>query len=217
MCWNKEISMATFILAIIGVVYLWKRDGANDRWIAIFAGTIALIQLAEFFMWSDLSCGKMNKYASIFALIVLAFEPLMNMIGGAYFSHTPNKRILKYMLVAYLLFIIFAYITQIHNKQLNFCATSICNKPNNLNGFLNDKMCNLKWFFMDNINNKIGIIWIMFLMIPFLTMTPKLQGIILFTLGFVTFGMAALTNNAAQGSLWCWFSIGLIFYKILAG
>ena len=216
MCWNKQVSLVTFIFAIIGIIYLWKRNAPNDRWIAVFAGTIALIQLAEFFMWSDLTCGKINKYASIFALLVLAAEPLMNMVGGIYFSNTPNKRILKYMLIAYLIFITFTYITQLHNKPRFLCGASMCgSSPNKPNAFLNDKSCNLKWFFMEGISAKLGIIWILFLLLPFLMMTPRFQGLIIFALGFFTLGLASVVNNAAIGSVWCWFSIGLILYKIL--
>lgn len=218
MCWNRQVSLITFIFAIIGVIYLWQRNAPNDRWIAVFAATIALIQLAEFFMWSDPACGKINKYASIFALIVLAAEPLMNMVGGIYFSNSPNKRILKFILIAYLIFIAITYFTQIKGKPRTLCGTSLCETgASNLSGFMADKSCNLKWYFMENINSKLGIIWILFLLLPFLTMTPRLQGMILFALGLVTLGLASVVNSAAVGSLWCWFSIGLILYKILAG
>lgn len=214
MCWNKEVSIATFVLAIIGVIYLYKRNGPNDRWVAIFAATVAMIQLAEFFMWSDTSCGTINKYASMFALLILAMEPLMNMIGGIYFSTTPYKSILKYMLLAYILFIIFYFLTQIYRKETVWCGTSAC-PPNPINSFAIDKGCNLEWYFLKNKNNKLGIIWILFLMLPFLTMTPHYQGIILFILGFVTFYMAHIINNVAIGSLWCWLAIIVIYVKIL--
>ena len=153
-----------------------------------------------------------------FALIVLAIEPLMNMIGGIYFSNTSNISILKYMLIAYLIFIIFTYFLQIYGKQTIFCGTSSCTPGNNslLDGFTKNKSCNLMWFFMKEINPKIIMIWILFLLMPALTMVPKYQGLILFVFGFATLGMASIVNNAAIGSLWCWFAIGLILYKIVA-
>jgi hypothetical protein len=216
MCWNKEVSLATFVLAIVGVIYLYRRNGPNDRWVAVFAAVIAMIQLAEFFMWSDLACGNMNKYASMFALLVLALEPFMNMIGGIYFSNTSYKHILKYMLVAYIIFIAFIYFTQVHGKNIDWCGTSTCD-PNAMqsNGFLNNKSCNLQWFFTKQFNSKMGIIWVLFLMLPFLTMTPMIQGIILLTLGFISYAMASVATNAAMGSLWCWLAIAIIYVKIL--
>lgn len=218
MCWNKEVSITTFIIAAIGVFYLYFRNKENDRWVAIFAGTIAMIQLAEYFMWDNNDCGnKINKYASIFALLVLALEPLSNIIGGLYFSNTPYKKILKYMLLSYIIFMIFFYFSQIYNKKIDWCGSSQCNDSNitsnNNSSAIPD--CNLKWLFIGGFNYKLIIIWIMFLLIPFLTMTPEFHGILLVALGILTYGMAALINPAARGSIWCWLAIGIIFSQII--
>ena len=216
MCWNKKVSMATFVLAIIGVIYLYNRNNPNDRWVALFAATIAMIQLAEYFMWSDLACGSINKYASMFALLVLAMEPLMGMVGGIYFSNTKYKNILKYMLFAYLIFIGYSYFTLYYQKKIPWCGTSLCGeKSNQVSGFVNDKYCNLRWLFNEHIDSKTGIIWMLFLTIPFLTMTPMYQGIVIFALGFITRAMSSTSTYAAQGSLWCWLGISVIYFKII--
>lgn len=224
MCWSKEISMATFVLAIVGSIYLFKRNNPNDRWIALFAITVAMIQLAEFFMWSDQTCNNFNKYASMFALLILALEPLMGMLGGIYLSDTPNKNILRYMLFAYIIFIAYVYFSKVYGQNITWCGTSNCSpaaqtlqsiKSNNL--VANGKACNLRWFFMDTMDTKTVIIWILFLMLPFLTMTPRYQGIIIVLFGLITFGMAHITNSNVVGSLWCWLAIGVIYLKILIG
>ncbi len=216
MCWSKRVSMITFIVAILGSIYLYKRNRPNDRWVAVFAATIGMIQLAEFFMWSDLGCGSVNKYASMFALFILALEPLMSMIGGLYFSDTSRKAILRIMLFIYVLFIVYVFFAYVYRKQITWCGTNTCGDiSNEITGFFNPKACNLRWFFMDNFINIIGIIWTVFLLIPFLAMTPTIQGAILMSIGLITFVIAAYANTAAQGSLWCWFAIIIIFYKIL--
>jgi hypothetical protein len=201
---------------MLGAIYLYRRNGPNDRWIAVFGATFGMIQLAEFFMWSDLGCGKMNKYASMFALLILAAEPLMNMVGGIYFSNSPDKKILRYMLLAYICFILFMYFTQIRGKPRDWCGTSLCqSNPNIAAGFSTDKMCNLEWYFTNGINPKMIVIWVLFLMLPLLAMTPKMYGIVIFTLGFAMLAISSLANNAAQGSIWCWLAVGLIYGKIL--
>ncbi|AVL94593.1 hypothetical protein ma207 [Moumouvirus australiensis] len=214
MCWSKEISFITFVFAMVGVIYLYKRNKPNDRWIALFAGTIAMIQFAEYFMWSDQTCGKINKYASILALFILVMEPLMNMVGGLLFSDTSNKQILKYLLIAYIIFIFIILLNQSH-KSINWCGTSLCGDiGDRTNGFTINKSCNLKWLFLDGFDGMTGLIWSLFLILPFLAMKPTYLGIIFAVFGVGTFYMANITNNAAQGSLWCWFAIILIFSKI---
>lgn len=52
-------------------------------------------------------------------------------------------------------------------------------------------------------------------MLPFLTMTPHSQGIILFVLDLIMYIMASTATSAAHSSLWCWFAISIILAKII--
>jgi hypothetical protein len=218
MCWTKEVSMMTFILAIIGVIYLYKRNKENDRWVALFAGTVAMIQLAEYFMWSDQTTGQINKFASMFAMLILALEPMMGMLGGIYLSKQTNPNFLKIMLLSYVAFVFYIYFSFISNKKVNWYGLNNCNTVSTVSnksaGNLWGK-CHLRWFFLESIPMKLGIIWVLFLMLPLITMTPKYQGIILFMVGFFTLIMSKMYYNTAAGSLWCWYAISIIYIKIL--
>ena len=163
MCWNKEVSLLTFVLAIIGVAYLYRRNAENDRWIALFGGTVAMIQLTEYFMWSDQACGKINQLASMFALLILALEPFSNMIGGIYLSNSTNKSLLRIMLTSYIVFIFFVYVSTINNHEIEWCGINNCSVNPSAN------KCNLQWNFLNTIDPKIGIVWILYLMLPLLT------------------------------------------------
>lgn len=209
MCWSKEISLATFILGMAGVVYLYQRNGPNDRWIAIFGGTVVMIQLAEFFMWSDLACGATNKWASIFAMLVLVAEPVANMLGGIYFSSSPYKKFLKCGLVAYAVFILWAYFGSFRNREIEWCGTTSCGQK------MLGRQCNLSWKFVHGIPVATATIWIAFLALPLLAMEPRYQGTVLLLLGAITFWVSKMSTSRAFGSLWCWFAIVIIYAKIL--
>lgn len=211
MCWSKSVSGITFILAISGSLYLFWRNCPNDRWIAIFTATIAMIQLAEYFMWSYPSCtSKINTYAAVFAIVILMMEPFMNIIGGLCFSPDSDKKSLILMLISYIIFVFIIYLTQFKGKDTNWCATSV----NCSSNVLNPKSCNLQWKFMDNISGLSLIIWVIFLIVPFLLMKPFKTGLILFLYGLLSLFVANVFNNAAVGSLWCWFAIFVIGLKI---
>jgi hypothetical protein len=205
MCWNKEISLATFIIAIIGCVFLYKRNGPNDRWIAIFGATIAMIQLAEFFMWIDPTCGKMNKYASIFALATLIMLPIMGMIGGIKFS--DSSQLLTYALMAYIVFLTFFLINYQNNS---FCGSSPCQN----NNFCSDKFCNLHWSFTENVTELTNIIWALFLMLPFVVMKPIHHAVVITSIGIMTLLISIVSNVSAYASPWCWLAIIIIYAKI---
>jgi hypothetical protein len=202
MCWNKEVSLFTFITAALGIIYLYKRNGPSDRQIALFGSVIAMIQLLEYFMWSDPDCGWVNNFASMFALLILALEPLSIMIGGIYLSDTPDKLVLKTMLLSYMIFISYIFFTNIHNKNIDFCGVSECSD-----------FCHLKWNFLYAIPEKSRIIWTVFLMLPFLTITPRYQGIILFVSGIISYFMTSLNNTGA--SMWCWYANAMIYLQII--
>uniref|UniRef100_A0A6C0LTG4 Uncharacterized protein n=1 Tax=viral metagenome TaxID=1070528 RepID=A0A6C0LTG4_9ZZZZ len=203
MCWNKEVSMLTFIIAITGCIYLYYRNNNNDRWVALFGGTIAMIQLAEYFMWSNQSCNDINKLASMLALLVLVLEPAMNMIGGMIFEKSySDRKILKVLLLSYIVYVIAIYLS-IKEKQIKWC------------GHKSRESCHLRWDFLDIFSSKWSILWVIFLMLPILTMNPKYQGIILFAIGLMTFILSKIHHTSVMGSMWCWYAILVIYAKII--
>jgi hypothetical protein len=204
MCWNKEVSFITFIIALMGAYYLYKRNGPNDRYIAIFGATIAMIQLAEFFMWIDQSCGNINMYASMFAIFILAIEPLISMVCGIYLTDASNKFLLKIMVGLYIIFVVYLF-TFNYNKTINYCGISTsC-----------DKSCHLKWKFVETVTRYQFIIWMAFLIVPLLFMIPRYQGAIMFITAIATYLMSRLYSGTVMASLWCWFAISTIYVKIL--
>ena len=55
MCFNKDISLSTFILAL-GISFLFIiRNRPNDILIGIFNLTIASMQLVEYFIWTNMN------------------------------------------------------------------------------------------------------------------------------------------------------------------
>jgi hypothetical protein len=205
MCWNKEVSLITFIIALAGSFYLYKRNAPNDRYIAIFGVVVAMIQLAEFFMWIDQSCGSINMYASMFAIFILLVEPLVNILCSIYLTDTPYKNILKIILGLYIIFVVYLCILN-YDKTVNYCGINNCKKNNS---------CHLDWKFVEILNKKQIYIWTIFLAVPVLFMVPRYQAFILAMAGIGTYLMSRIYNDTVAGSLWCWLAISIIYIKIL--
>lgn len=77
MCFSTESSMFTFLIASCCTLYLYKRNYTYGRTLALIFFSVALMQLSEFIMWSDLNCGSINNFGSKCAFIVLCMEPLV--------------------------------------------------------------------------------------------------------------------------------------------
>src|SRR3990170_2672359 len=80
MCWNKEVSIVTFIVVIIIVIIMYKRNNGSDRHLALFSIAIVTIQLLEFFAWLSIEKRNrnLNDLVTRLILITLWAQPLIN-------------------------------------------------------------------------------------------------------------------------------------------
>ena len=86
MCYNQTISLLTFAVMILSTIYLFYRNYPNDRWFSIIFISAGIMQLIEYFMWRNQSCGMTNHIATILAFIVLLIQPIAVLIGAYYFG-----------------------------------------------------------------------------------------------------------------------------------
>ena len=112
MCWNKEVSLISFV--IIGFVSynLYQRNLENDRLLAFFIMSYGTIQLFEFLMWLgiDTKQNYLNKVGSILASILLYLYPL-GLMFGMYYDKLYKKYINNpYYKILFLASVIFALV-----------------------------------------------------------------------------------------------------------
>ena len=203
MCFNKETSINTFFVTLVCSVYLFKRNYENDRCMAFFFMVVSLMQLAEYFMWKDLKCGNMNRYATKLAFIVLVLEPLIALVGCYYFSVlTIDKKLLKKIILIYV--VLGAYFLI---KILGFSG-NLCSKPFNSTG-----NSHLVWDLDPIVNTIPKFIYYLFIILyfmaffVFLFFKNKKQGIIYFCLYLFMLLTANILNIGFSGtwkSYWCW-------------
>ena len=101
MCFSAEASLISYVLGMIGSLYLLINGDKYDKHIGLFSLTFIQIQLAEFLMWIDEDCNKnINHYATIFAEYILFFQPLSIIFGALLFKTTniPNKLLITCLL-----------------------------------------------------------------------------------------------------------------------
>lgn len=214
MCWSARVSLITFVVALIGIIYLYRRNKPNDRWIAIFMLVVSLIQLAEYFMWKHPKCNQVNKLASMFALFILALEPAANMVGGLAMGKVANKAFLRVLILTYIIFIAYLYGQYVYGSNIKWCGLPVTSCVKAVPG-ISASSCHLHWNFLDGMPEVSGMIWICFLMLPLLTMLPRSQGLILFLSGTLTYVISRYHDSQVTSSMWCWYSIVIIYLKIL--
>jgi len=196
MCYNQTISFLTFTIMAISTIYLIYRNYPNDRWVAIVFISTGLMQLLEYFMWKDQSCGKTNHIATIMAFILLLIQPIAVLIGAYYFGDLifdKNK-------LAPIIWIYGIIIGIFGINWINYASKKrLCSRPNGIH---------LDWDFSKWTGRPIMIIfWIMYYLVILLFFMSRpwyLGGFIgLLLIGSLFFSVFYIKNPSWK-SWWCW-------------
>ena len=106
MCFNKEISLTTFVISLFVSVLFYIRNRPNDRLISIFNLTIASMQLVEYFIWSNINNKEKNKFYTRIAKLTYTLHPIIIMIAFYLFGTLSiNKNILVYPIIISIIFL----------------------------------------------------------------------------------------------------------------
>jgi hypothetical protein len=226
MCWNKEVSLVTFIVVIIIVIILYNRNVGSDRHLAIFSAIVVTIQLLEFFAWLSIEKGdkNMNSLITRMILIVLWLQPLINTImayndvnrdgsknKGEEVNHKWKKTILIICLFIFGVLAINGIITSTKGE--------FSSKPG--------PGCHLMW--KRKINGKTNpgsfqgnskyhaLIYLIGLILPLLLMKPFIKAFSLVALGLILLVVSKFMSSWKESSSWwCWiafvFVIAAYFY-----
>ena len=109
MCWSAEVSLNTFIFAIISfcIVVSFNRFPMINAFIVL---SISLMQLYEYFVWKNIHNKKIIHHLSFFGPFVILLQVLL--INYAFLRDNERN-------IAILLIIIIAIICMIYNYKNN--------------------------------------------------------------------------------------------------
>lgn len=213
MCWNKEVSIATYITVIVLVIILLRRNVGSDRHIAIFSAVFVTIQLMEFFAWLAIERKnrKLNDLVTRLILIFLWMQPLANTFM-ALKGLSPDGK-------GYKLGKIFLIIGVVVFGILLLSAIVNAANPNQKFKSARGPNCHLVWsrktqsdgktrysggsFMTDHI--ALNFLYLAGMMIPLLFIKPLKKGIILAVLGLVLLIISRKMSSTKEfSSWWCW-------------
>lgn len=199
MCWNKEVSLNTFLfssfvflLILYNNKYTFYKIPEFDRfWLCIFMSIVILIQLVEYFIWTNIDNIFYNKLFTNIALLIIFFQPITTIMN------IDDEKIKKILFISYLVLII-PFVVLNYNK--NIYSTISPNK-------------HLNWNLINHENKFtkiIGLAWIFFFLFPLFYQKQQF--------GFL-FGMLTLLiisynyiNDNTIESMWCWIVNSIMIY-----
>lgn len=202
MCWNKEISLNTFI-ASIGVLaliyynnkYTQYKIGSFDKSIFryLFFISFISIQLVEYFLWKYLNNPKMNRMISLICMMIIFLQPIFLILG---FTEGMQKKV---MFIGYLVFIFIYFSYRFFINPVKISSSKAAN------GHLS-----WDWIKMRGWEILFIIIWLGFFIVA-LTGRDNLYGGLLASV-LLLWSIYLYYKTNTWGSLWCWIAnIAMIF------
>ena len=201
MCWNKEVSLNTFIFGIVSLLFIYYNNTYTQYkikefinvWIYLLFLSFICMQILEYNVWNNINNINNIKKLSIVSLILILLQPFFSVMS------IKNNKIRNTLLTSYLIF--FVSIILIYYFTNQNMSISVAN-----NG-------HLKWNWLPNKENTIFIfLWsfyFLFLLYPlYIEKNYILLGFFSATL-FIS--LITYLKYGTYESMWCWLSNFIMF------
>lgn len=209
MCWNKEISLNTFIFSTGATIFLYYCntftkykstiyfDGNIYRY--IFLLSFIIMQLYEYFLWKSIENKNknMNYIFSVLGFITVYFQPIFSML-----LLQPN---MYFLIPIYIILFFISIILKYILKPIKF-ETKVGEHKH------------LAWIWNENKGywTIIPFIWLGFISYKKDKFILPIIGVILFLYTYIKYGF-----SNEWGSIWCWtinlFCLYLLFDVLVIG
>jgi len=196
MCWNKDVSLNTFLFSsfvLLLIIYnnsytKYKIQEVNNKWIYLFFVSFILMQLIEFFIWKNINNKFYNNIFSICAALLLIIQPIASIMI------LTNIRLRNLLLTLYLLFAVSYSIYKFYTKHIY----SVVSKNGHLiwNFFDIPFIVKIGWFFFFFFSFFYEKIWAGFIF-----------GLITLLISFLNY-----QNDKTVESMWCWSVNSIMIY-----
>ena len=136
MCWNKEVSLNTFLFSsfvFLLILYnnkytFYKIPEFNRFWMCALMGIVILMQLIEYFIWINIDNIFYNKLFTSLAMLIIFFQPITTIMN------INDSKIKQMLLIIFLVFIAgilinYFIIKNYKNLNLNILLDKEYSKP----------------------------------------------------------------------------------------
>jgi len=199
MCWNKEVSLNTFLFSFFVLLLLYfnnkytqyKIPELQNNWTLLFLASFIFMQLIEYFIWNNINNKFYNQIFSILALLLITSQPFFSLMM---LSNLKLRNLL-----------LFIYLTCAIPFVLYYIFTTNISSKIGKNG-------HLKWLFID-LNSFTFFGWLFFLLFSLFYQGEGFGlcfGIISLIISYYNY-----IKDGTVGSMWCWaVNLIMLYYAI---
>ena len=209
MCFNAEVSIITYITSTLLSLYIFKTGDKSDKTIAIFCLCFCQIQLLEFLLWIDQSCGTINSTVTKLIAGFILLQPASIFFGGLmYNTFNIPASYLRYLFLISLVIVISSF------WRFLSISKQLCSTPDDVNKLQWDVYTVIdKFSFTDMC---LHVFYFIGLIVPWILFKNKNKKYIVLTVIISSF-IISNANFKQWESMWCFLAnilpILLIVYR----
>jgi hypothetical protein len=201
MCWNKDISINTFIFSCLALVFIYfsntytkyKSPTFYNKLSYLLFFLVVSMQLIEYFIWKNLNNKPLNQLLSKLGFLLITLQVIL------FILLVHNKTYRYGLLFSFLLFNLYVYLFKL--KNIKFKTTVAKNG-------------HLAWEWL-NFDKHVIVIGVLFYLVSSLLMKSIQYVYIFISIFFFFLAILWSRNEPTYGSLWCWICNLLLLFIIL--
>ena len=202
MCYNKEISIYTYIIGSIASYLLLQKQNISLQIAGCFFLVVIQMQLIDFFLWSNNKCNDTNVNISSIGAILNFIQPIVLYLAIIYYNKNISKENKKYLNIIICVYIVALLV---YSFDLFPLGCSILTKKS---------APYLQWSWFTKYAPPNYILTIMITLPIALTLLmyfgldkPYNKYLSFITLISFIISFVIYRKNRAFGNLWCWFVV----------
>lgn len=186
MCFNKEVSIISYVIGMSSCYLLYARDYKIE---ALFYAYVIQMQLIEFLLWSNNSCGIVNKSITKVGILLNHLQPFILYVLILKY----NKKAPPYIHHLIIIYLITTLLYLSNNYQLvNKCTVGIPNKKE------------LQWSIQYSKSKKFYYLFVFMITILFISCLEKHKYInaLLIVISYII-SYYKYFDSKGVGTVWC--------------
>jgi hypothetical protein len=191
MCYNKQVSITTYIAGMIGCINLYFN--LNLKVEAIFFGFVIQMQLIEYIIWDNISCNDTNIITSKFGTIINHMEPIVLWVAILLLSSKVLPMWINIYMIIFVIITIFYTLDVFPNK----CTTVTKESSPHLHWEWNYNSSSIYYIYM-----YYGLFLLTFNILMITGLEYGYHLAFLTTLSFII-SFKIYDKNKSVGAMWC--------------
>jgi hypothetical protein len=120
MCYNKDISIYTYIIGLVSSYLLLTNEKKSLKIIGCFFIVVIQMQLVEYFLWSNIKCNSKNITITNIGAFLNFIQPIILYLAILYYNKeitSKNKKIINITIILYILLLFYNYFISIDDDN----------------------------------------------------------------------------------------------------